>query len=169
MTTPNPIQQGNGVNMFVRLWRSFVLGSVCLVLLGIEMVLISLQTFLLLRMQGLHFGRVEIILFCTFVWNFAFIKVNSESKYVQLTTTIVANWNHIYFLPIKRKDFYLIYHSTLSVIKLVYCCLHKPVSYFQMAAISNGVPPSSSPSPPLKTKSCFFLKFYLKNSTPMLT
>jgi len=103
MTITNPIQQGNGVNMFVRLWRSFVLGSVCLVLLGIEMVLISLQTFLLLRIQGLHFGRVEIILFCTFVGNFEFIKVNSESKYVQLTTTIVANWNHIYFFLRKGK------------------------------------------------------------------
>jgi len=61
MTIPNRIKQGNGVNMFVRLWRAFVLGSVCLVLLGIEMVLISLQTFPLLRMKGLHFRRVEII------------------------------------------------------------------------------------------------------------
>lgn len=41
MTIPNPIEQGNGVNMFVRLWRAFILGSVCLVLLSIEMVLIS--------------------------------------------------------------------------------------------------------------------------------
>ena len=121
MTIPNPIEQGNGVNMFVRLWRAFVLGSVCLVLLGIEMVLISLQTFPLLRMQGLRFGRVEIILFCTFVGNFAFIKVNSGNKFVKLTTTIVANWDHIYFLVIKRKEFYHICHSTLSVIKSDVC------------------------------------------------
>lgn len=76
MTIPNPIQQGNWVNMFVRLWRAFVLGYVCLVLLGIEIVLISLQTFPLLRIQGLHFGRVEITLLCTFIVNFAFIKIN---------------------------------------------------------------------------------------------
>lgn len=161
-----PIRQGNGVNMFVRLWRAFVLGSVCLVLLGIEMVLISQQTFPLLRVQGLHFGRFGIILFCTFVGNFAFIKVNSGNKYVQLTTTIVANWDHIYFLLIKSKDFYHICHSTLSVIKFVYCCLHNPVSYFQMAAISNDVPPSP---PTLKTKSCFFCQVQSENSTPMLT
>jgi len=163
MTIPNRIEQGNGVNMFVRLWRACVLGSVCLVLLGIEMVLISLQNFPLLRMKGLHFGRFEIILFCTFVGNFAFTKVNSENKYVQLTTTIAANWDHIYFLLIKRKHFYHIYHSTLSVIKFVYSCLRNPVSYFQMAAISNDVPPSPSPSPPSnKQNSSFFFKFDLR-------
>lgn len=164
MTIPNRIEQGNGVNMFVTLWHAFVLGSVCLVLLGIEMVLISLQTFPLLRIKGLHFGRVEIILFCTFVGNFAFIKVNSENKYVQLTPTIAANWDHIYFLLIKRKDFYQICHSTLSLIKFVSSRLRNPILYFQIAAISNDVPPSPSPSPPPpKTKCCFFsLKFYLR-------
>ena len=119
MTIPNPIQQGNGVNMFVRLWRSFVLGSVCLVLLGIEMILISLQTFPLLRMQGLRFRRAEIILFCTFVGNFVFIKVNSENKYVQLTATIVTNCDHIYFLLIKRKDVEI--KCQLDATEVLYC------------------------------------------------
>jgi hypothetical protein len=40
-TVPNPIQPGNGVNMLVRLYRAFVQGSLCKVLLGIEMILIT--------------------------------------------------------------------------------------------------------------------------------
>jgi hypothetical protein len=74
VTIPNPVQQGNGVNMFVGLWHAFVLGSVCLVLLAIEVVLISQQTFQRLRTQGLYFGVVEIIVFCRFVGYFVFIK-----------------------------------------------------------------------------------------------
>ena len=63
------------------------------------------------------------------------------------------------------------FSSLRIVIKFDYCHLHNQVSYFQMASISNGVPPSPSLSPPpsLKAKSYFFSQVLPENSTAMLT